>query len=108
MPTLFLPNRRTDLTEYMDDPQCDLAMLNETYRQFDTINGLISGWRRVYKRYIRPQLRDGATILDVGCGGGDLLIRLAKWAAADGFSVQITGIEPDQRAIDYLQSIELP
>jgi len=92
----------------MDDPHCDLTMLNETYRQFETVNGLISGWKRVYKRYIRPVLYDGATILDVGCGGGDLLVRLAKWAEADGFHIQIVGIEPDQRAIDYLESIELP
>jgi len=108
MPTLFLNRRNEQLTEFMDDPGCDLAKLNATYAQFRIVNGLISGWRRIYKRKIRPLLKDGSTILDIGCGGGDLLFQLAKWTAADGLSVQITGIEPDERAIHYLTTLDLP
>jgi 2-polyprenyl-3-methyl-5-hydroxy-6-metoxy-1,4-benzoquinol methylase len=108
MPTILLPNRRTDLSEFMDDANCDLQMLQNTYRQFDTVNGLISGWRRVYTRHIRPRLYDGATILDIGCGGGDLMLRLARWTREDGFDVQITGLEPDKRAVGFLESLDLP
>ena len=108
MPAFILSDRRVDLSELMDDSDCDLNMLRETYRQFSTVNGLLTGWRRVYVRFIRPILRDESTILDVGCGGGDLLLRLAGWAAKDGFKVHITGIEPDQRAVDYVRSIDLP
>lgn len=92
----------------MDNPDCDLEMLRETYRQFTTVNGMLSGWRRVYKRFIRPRLTDGCSMLDIGCGGGDLLIRLAAWAAADGFRVMVTGIEPDHRAVDYASGLTLP
>lgn len=92
----------------MDDPDCDLDLLNATYDQFRIVNGLISGWKRVYKRHIRPLLTDGSTILDIGCGGGDLLFQLAKWTREDGLSVRITGIEPDPRALDYLSTLELP
>ncbi|MDA1028681.1 MAG: methyltransferase domain-containing protein [Bacteroidetes bacterium] len=108
MPTLFLKHRRTDLLELMDDSDCDLEMLRETYRQFTTVNGLLSGWRRAYKRFIRPRLTDGCSMLDIGCGGGDLLIRLAAWAAADGVRVKLTGIEPDRRAVDYASGLALP
>lgn len=43
---LFLSSRDTDGTEKMDDPDCDQAELENTYRQFQTINALISQWKK--------------------------------------------------------------
>ena len=39
-----------------------------------------------------------ATVLDIGSGGGDIALALAGWAARDGIAVQVTGIDPDERA----------
>ena len=44
MPAFILSDRRVDLSELMDDSDCDLNMLRETYRQFSTVNGLLTGW----------------------------------------------------------------
>ena len=102
MPTLILGRRKPELVELMDRPDCDLVLLNETYRQFNVLNRLLSGWRGIYKRTIRPRLLDGpATLLDVGCGGGDVARFLALLARTDGLALAITGIDPDSRAIDY-------
>ena len=93
----------------MEDPACDLEMLRNTYAQFTYINGVISGWRRVYKRWIRPRLSGNpSTLLDIGCGGGDLVERLAQWTSRDGLNVEITAAEPDERAVDFLKSRSLP
>ncbi len=109
MPTVFLRHRQPHLSENMEDPACDLEMLRKTYAQFTYVNGVISGWRRVYKRWIRPRLSGSpSTILDIGCGGGDLVERLAQWTSRDGLNVEITALEPDERAVDFLNGRSLP
>ncbi|WP_331460459.1 class I SAM-dependent methyltransferase [Arthrobacter sp. zg-Y916] len=106
----FLPpdlsTRALDAAEQMDSPNCDPVRLERTYAQFPLINAVVSGWRRNYRRYVRPALaaRGGGTILDVGSGGGDLARSLARWSRRDGLEVQVTGIDPDPRAHAYAAS----
>lgn len=102
---IILSRRNKLATERMDDPDCDLVELENTYRHFSTLNNLISGWRRIYRREIRPQMKHHTknSLLDIGFGGGDIPIRLANWALEDGFDLQITAIDPDARAFDFVQ-----
>ncbi|NAZ86008.1 class I SAM-dependent methyltransferase [Kineococcus indalonis] len=94
--------RRRDerATERMDDPGCDLTALHRTYAQFRLVNAVVAGWRVTYRRHLRPLLRrEGPTsLLDVGCGGGDLARALARWARRDGHRLEVTGVDPDERA----------
>jgi len=109
--SLFLSERDPGLREYMDDPDCDLEMLHATYRQFETVNKLIGGWKRIYKTHMRPALieADGnASILDIGCGGGDILRLLNGFCRDDNLDVQFTGIEPDTRAIEFINKQSWP
>jgi 2-polyprenyl-3-methyl-5-hydroxy-6-metoxy-1,4-benzoquinol methylase len=102
--TVFLRARALELTERMDSPDCDPALLQRTYAQFTTINAVLSGWGGLYQRYLKPWLRTQARttrVLDIGCGGGDLLRRLGNWAAQDGLSATFVGIDPDPRAIAF-------
>lgn len=105
---LFLSERDTTSSERMDDPECDLQELRNTYRQFSTINSLISKWRTLYRRELRPLLNPDTpnTLLDIGFGGGDIPHKLARWATEDGFTLQITAIDPDPRAMDFVQAQE--
>lgn len=108
---LFLSHRNGELTEWMDRPDCDEVLLNNTYRQFKTINFLLSGWSTIYKNQLKPFIKKKnrpVTLLDVGCGGGDIIRLLWKLAEKDGLNVHFTGIDPDQRAINYLTEQEHP
>lgn len=95
--------RAFNAVEEMDRPGCDPVLLERTYAQFPLVNVFVSGWRHVYVALIRPVLpRDRiGTILDIGCGGGDITRNLYRWARADGFEVRVVGIDPDARAHDY-------
>lgn len=44
------------------------------------------------------------SLLDIGFGGGDLPLKLAHWAKRDGITLNITAIDTDQRAFDFVQS----
>ncbi|WIE65873.1 methyltransferase domain-containing protein [Curtobacterium sp. MCLR17_036] len=97
-----LRSRALDLTELMDDPDCDPRVLARTFRRFALVNALVSGWRSAWRTHIVPALPvDGrARVLDLGCGGGDLARAVVRWAASDGFDVEVVGVDPDPRAID--------
>lgn len=89
--------------ERMDDPHCDPGRLARTYASFRLVNAAVAGWRATYRRHLRPQLRaEGTTtLLDIGCGGGDVARALARWARRDGYDLRVTGIDPDPRAHDW-------
>lgn len=107
---LFLSQRDTTSQERMDDPNCDLADLRNTYRQFSTINALISQWDRIYKDEIRPHLSANTpkSLLDIGFGGGDIPLKIAQWASEDEVDLRITAIDPDPRALNFVQELDRP
>ena len=93
----------------MDDLRCDAQKLHNTYAQFGRVNRAVSGWRRVYARYLKPAMAGRAcTLLDVGFGGGDIPARLARWAKRDGLGLKITAVDPDPRALAFVQAQPLP
>jgi 2-polyprenyl-3-methyl-5-hydroxy-6-metoxy-1,4-benzoquinol methylase len=90
----------------MDMPGCDPRRLERTYAQFALVNRVVAGWRGIYRARIRPRLSPEAptSLLDIGCGGGDVPVLLAGWAARDGLRLEITAIDPDPRAILFARS----
>ncbi|MBC7441524.1 MAG: FAD-dependent monooxygenase, partial [Ramlibacter sp.] len=109
IPSLRL--RASDVVEIMDDPDCDPDRLENTYANFKFVNAVVSGWRGMYRREIRPALSatEERTLLDIGSGGGDVARALARWAARDGLRLRVTAIDPDARAHAYATGLpELP
>lgn len=104
---LFLRSRAPHLREKMDDPTCDPALLYATYARFGTVNRLFSGWRVLYKRYLRPRMVPGGhyRLLDIGFGGGDIPVDLMRWAAQAGAQLSVTAIDPDPRALGYARTL---
>ncbi len=99
----FLGRRDDTAVELMDDPAADLAMLERTYDRFRLVNAVVSNPRAVYRRWIRPRLSPIETrrVLDIGTGGADLPRAMLAWARADGLRLEVTAIDPDERAITW-------
>jgi 2-polyprenyl-3-methyl-5-hydroxy-6-metoxy-1,4-benzoquinol methylase len=107
----FLSKRNTAVREQMDGPDCSKDALYKTYRRFSIVNSILSGWKRIYQSRIRPRIVEKSgkfSLLDIGFGGGDIPIKLAKWAAADGLDLAITAIDTDRRAVSYIQQLPVP
>lgn len=106
---MTLSERDARLEELMDDPTCDPQRLQRTLRRFRLVNRLVSAWDATYRAHLRPVLNEAgrpARLLDVGCGGGDVVRRLVLLARRDGFEVDALGIDPDPRAIEVALSRE--
>jgi 2-polyprenyl-3-methyl-5-hydroxy-6-metoxy-1,4-benzoquinol methylase len=102
---VLLRERAVDAVEEMDLPGCDPVRLSRTYVQFAVVNRAVSGWRSLYRTQLRPRLSAGSTtsLLDIGCGGGDVDVMLSRWASRDGRRLAVTAIDPDPRAIRFAQ-----
>lgn len=95
--------RDVDARELMDDPHADARMLARTYGRFGFVNALVSRPGTLYRRDIRPRAERAGRlrILDIGAGGGDLCRLLAGRLRHDGFDVEITALDADERAIRW-------
>lgn len=102
MLNLFLHTRKEHLLERMDAADCDPVKLANTYQHFRLVNALVSSWRLAYLRYIRPHRPK--TLLDIGCGGGDVANAILNWAKADGLALRITAIDPNVQALHYAKA----
>lgn len=104
--SVFLGQRLKGRAERMDRPDCDPGTLTRTYARFATVNRLVSRWRHLYKRWLRPALAGPGPkrVLDIGFGGGDVLLSLASWAERDGLKVDFVGIDADPRALAYIET----
>lgn len=104
MCTLFLKNRESGLSEFIEDLNSDRQKWCRTYRQFYYIN-FFSLWRRLYIQYVRPLLeaKSCCSLLDIGFGGGDIAVNLERWAKCDSYSLKIDAIEIDQRCLEFVR-----
>ncbi|MCH8351810.1 MAG: methyltransferase domain-containing protein [Chloroflexi bacterium] len=93
----------------MEDLACDREKLFRTYRQFALINRLFSQWRRAYQKYLRPRMTESSRtyrLLDIGFGGGDIPRSLLSWAQADGHKLEVTAIDVDERALEFVCTLK--
>jgi len=94
---------RAQLTELMDEP-CTREELHACLRDLARLNRWFLSYRPLlcWLSSVAPQsATQPLRILDVGCGYGDTLRRVERWAHARSMPVELTGIDinPDAVAI---------
>ena len=83
-----------ELPELMDG-DCSYEDFRDCLSSLGTVNRWLLGYRPTlaWLERLSRGLRDPVHIVDVGCGGGDLLRQIAGWARRRGIAVQLTGID---------------
>jgi SAM-dependent methyltransferase len=84
----------SDLPELMDG-DCSYEDFRGCLGSLEQINRWLLGYRPTltWLKRLPPGLVDPVHIVDVGCGGGDLLRQISAWARRRGIEVQLTGID---------------
>jgi len=102
----FFPDmrlRNTTEKEKLEHPDADMKQLRHTIRQFKLINMLFSASSRLVREHfftIMEQDPDRIyTLLDVGAGGCDIAIRIAREARHRGLHLNIMALDNDKRII---------
>lgn len=97
--------------ELMDSQHLPEEDLYLNYRELHTINRFLGGYRITLKGLARLATgHDQLSILDVGCGGGDMLKVVSAWGKRNHIKLQLTGVDTSDAAIDYARqnNIHLP
>lgn len=97
-------SQRLYMLEAMDSATCEAHKLQRTYRQLAVINRVLSRMDGLLQRRIVDEVKASgghASVLEVGCGGGDVLARLARMGRRAKVHLQLKGIDADPRAIAY-------
>jgi 2-polyprenyl-3-methyl-5-hydroxy-6-metoxy-1,4-benzoquinol methylase len=96
-------SRRAELGELMDGP-CSYEELRDCLRDIARVNRLTLAHRPTMEWLGRVARvgRSGSSplrIVDVGCGYGDMLRRVERWAARRGVAVELTGVDLNANAV---------
>ncbi len=96
---------RTDKPEIMDDFAMEGEILREALDKIATINQLLGGNKLtlsgVKKLALRAPLGSEITIVDVGCGNGDMLRILADYGLKNNFIFKLIGIDANNFTINH-------
>jgi trans-aconitate methyltransferase len=77
------------------DGACSYDDFRDCLHSLGQVNRWLLGYRPTiaWLQHMPRGLRKPLQIVDVGCGGGDLLRQVAAWARKRGIAVQLTGID---------------
>ncbi len=90
---------RVDAEEAMDDPALDPAVYAAVLRDLARVNRVTMAARPTLAFLSGIAGRgDRLKLLDVGYGDGDMLRRIARWAAARGVKAELVGIDLNPRS----------
>ena len=90
--------------ELMDDLAASGPVIPQTLRELEIINQRLggnhvttTGLEKLLRKNESPRLH----IADLGCGGGDILKLIAKWAEKRGYECELDGYDANPNIIDY-------
>lgn len=95
---------RSGQPEMMDDPDIPVQLLHKNLGELDILNRYLGG-HSISIDGIKRLMTDRQKIyhiVDLGCGSGDVLKYIARWARTKKFQVKLTGIDRNPDAIKYL------
>ena len=99
---------RSYQSEQLDNLELDGPVLTETLKELAFINRLFGSTRAILSG-IR-KLMEGASeqtwrIVDLGCGGGDILMEVAAWFQRKQLSATFIGIDGNPASIEHARTI---
>ncbi|QNM84991.1 methyltransferase domain-containing protein [Polaribacter pectinis] len=103
--------QRTDKEELMDDFSIGGDLLRDTLDKLENINRwlggnkvTVNGLKTILKNHSKEQ---EITIVDIGCGHGDILRDVAKFGRKHNYKFKLIGVDANPTAIDYANELSV-
>jgi 2-polyprenyl-3-methyl-5-hydroxy-6-metoxy-1,4-benzoquinol methylase len=99
-----LATRSHDL-ELMDDLLCRGEVVDQSLHELDVINRWLGGNQvtidGVSELLSKAEKDKPVLIADIGCGSGDMVMRIARWGAKAGRKLKVIGIDANPNIVEY-------
>jgi hypothetical protein len=109
MSFLIDTSSRSSAAEMMDDFTIEGSVLRDTLDKLETINRLLGGnsvtLKGLKKILLKSSKTKTITIVDLGCGHGDILRDVAKFGRKNSYKFKLIGIDANNAAIDYAKAL---
>lgn len=95
---------RSEEIEIMDDLEISGPVVPQTLKELNTINKWLGGNKisiSAFKKMAKG--RASVSLVDLGCGGGDIMMEMAKWARKNNIKATFVGIDANPNIIEYAQ-----
>tara|TARA_R110000868_G_scaffold338866_1_gene599604 strand:+ start:508 stop:1221 length:714 start_codon:yes stop_codon:yes gene_type:complete len=109
MSLLINTKQRTDAIEIMDDFSINGKILHRTLDTLANINKwlggnkvTLNGLKKVLKYHPK---KEPLTIIDLGCGSGDMLRKVASFGKKGGYTFRLIGIDANKDAMVYARQL---
>jgi 2-polyprenyl-3-methyl-5-hydroxy-6-metoxy-1,4-benzoquinol methylase len=94
-------SRRSTEEEMMDDFTLGHEVIDPIMDELEVVNKLLGGYNVFFNAFKKLKITDGMTISDWGCGGGDSLRVIAKWARNQNLKIKLVGVDATESAVEY-------
>ncbi|WP_421891867.1 methyltransferase domain-containing protein [Marinoscillum sp.] len=93
---------RSEEAEIMDDLNISGEVIGQTLRELDIINRRLGG-NQISLSAFRKLLKSHKirSVADLGCGGADILMAMARIARRKKQEIEFTGIDANQHIVEY-------
>src|SRR5262245_36724242 len=97
-------SERSTAVEIMDDLNCSGEVVNQTLRELEFINRTLGG-NAITITGVRQLLKNKSginpEILDLGCGGGDMLLLIKQKFQNQFLDLKLCGIDANPSIVQY-------
>jgi 2-polyprenyl-3-methyl-5-hydroxy-6-metoxy-1,4-benzoquinol methylase len=109
MSMLINTKHRTNAVEIMDDFSIKGDILHNTLDTLASINKWLGG-NNITMNSLRKMLKGYSKtapiiIIDLGCGGGDILRRISSYGKKEGYTFKLIGVDANKEAITYARHL---
>ena len=106
MKVIDLTNRSLEI-EIMDDLDCNGEVVDQTLHELEFINRWLGGnavTLEGVRNLTKGRTKEKINIIDLGCGGGDMLVLLADWGRKNSLNLHLTGIDANPNIIEFAKN----
>ena len=96
--------QRSTVPEIMDDFTLPHSEVVPVLIGLENMNTLFGGHQTIIEALQKLPVQNGWHISDWGCGGGDALRAIAKWAATKQLDIKLTGVDATPSAVEYARN----